>query len=360
MRIATLAAALALTAAAPAPQKAPLPLKIGGRIVPEADGSVSFGWPGTYFEGRFRGTAVRVRFVAATDFFRLLIDGHEMRRFEKPGAVDAVIDGLTAGDHVVRLAKLTENQHGEARFIGFYPAAGSIPLPIVRAPRAIEFVGDSYTVGYGNTSTTRTCTQDAVHDTTDTQAAFGPIVARHYDADYRINAYSGIGVVRNYNGITPDIAMPLLYRRLKPSDAARWESSVGDWRPQMIVVNLGTNDFSTRLHAGERWADDAALRADYRRQYVTFVTRLAATQPQARFVLMGSPDFYADVEAVAATIDARWLGRATPLLFDGLARDGCDSHPSLADDRLLARLIEGAIDRIEPGWATTQDGEPSR
>jgi lysophospholipase L1-like esterase len=146
--------------------------------------------------------------------------------------------------------------------------------------------------------------------------------------------------------------MPILYRRLIPGDATRLEAASGGWRPQVIVVNLGTNDFSTPLHAGERWADNRALRADYRARYIDFVATLHRRQPQARFVLMGSPDFYGDVQAVAAALDARRAGLATPLLFDGLARDGCDSHPSLADHRLLARLVKGAIDRIKPGWAT--------
>jgi len=346
-------AALALVAAS---AEAPLPVTIGGRVVHEADGSRSFGWPGVYFESRFRGSAVRVRFVADSDFLRLLVDGREVKRWERPGAVDTVIDGLASGDHDVRLEKLTESQQGGSRFSGFYPAEGSTPLPPRKVTRAIEFIGDSFTVGYGNTSPTKTCSRDAVHDTTDTQQAFGPLVAHHYGADYRINAYSGIGVVRNYAGTSPDMDMPAIYARLEPGDATHLEANSAGWQPRVIVINLGTNDFSTPVHAGERWADEAALRADYRASYIAFVRRIAKRQPQARFVLMSAPNFTADVEAVAATLDAAQPGLATPLRFDGLALDACDGHPSLSDDRRMAGLIEGVVDGIAPDWATKADG----
>src|SRR3712207_3948143 len=92
-------ALLALTAAAPAPR--PISAYLGGRAVQQADGSLSIGWPGAYLEGRFSGTAVRVRFQTSTDHLRLLIDGMEKRRFDHPGPepIDTVVDGLRPGTH---------------------------------------------------------------------------------------------------------------------------------------------------------------------------------------------------------------------------------------------------------------------
>ena len=129
--------------------------------------------------------------------------------------------------------------------------------------------------------------------------------------------------------------------------AGSWE----DWRPDAKSFPRTAIGEPLKGWPGERWADEAALHADYRRHYVAFVERIAGQQPQARFVLMGAPDFYEDVAAVAATLDAATPGLATPLRFDGLALDACDGHPSLADDRRMAGLIEGAVDRIAPDWA---------
>ena len=341
-----LIAPLGLCVAAAAPQSASLPVHVGGRVIAEPQGGYSFGWPGVYFEGRFRGTGLRVRFEAPNEHMRLLIDGKERAVFLSAGRVDASFDRLAPGEHVVRLEKMTESQQGGGRFLGFYALAGSQPLPPRPRARQIEFIGDSYTVGYGNTSATRDCTSEEVHDTTDTQQAFGPLVARRLDADYTVNAYSGFGIVRNYDGGSPELSLPAIYERLKPDDAAKSDRADAHWRPQVIVVNLGTNDFSTPVKAGERWRDREALASDYRRRYAEFVRSLHRRHPRARFILMGSEEFHDQVAQVAASLAGELSGRVVTLRFAGLDKAGCHYHPSLADNRLLAGLVEAEINRL--------------
>jgi lysophospholipase L1-like esterase len=333
--------ALATLGASP-PAFHPIPAHIGGRVIADKDGSLSFGWPGTYFEGRFRGTSVRVRFDAPAEYMRLFLDGEERLLSKRAGEFEASLNGLDHGEHVIRLEKLTESQSGGGRFLGFFTAGQ--PLPPKPRARQIEFIGDSYTVGYGNTSPTRTCQGTMVHDTTDTQQAFGPLLAKRLNADYRVNAFSGFGMVRNYAGGVPDSSLPAIYPRLKPDDRAHIETASSAWQPQLIVINLGTNDFSTPLKPGERWASDAELKTAYRKHYVQFVRDLARAHPRARFILMGSDLFFPEVEHVAADLDLE--SRLSTLRFTGLDYGGCDHHPSLADDRLLAEQLEGEITRI--------------
>lgn len=322
----------------------PLPLHVGGRVMHEADGAIRFGWPGVYFEGRFRGDAVRVRFEAPAGGMRLLLDGQERAVFRQAGSIDLTLSDMAEGEHVIRLEKQGESQTGGGRFIGFDVLGAGQALPAVAKARQIEFIGDSYTVGYGNTSAVRTCTADEIASTTDTQNAFGPRVARRFDADYRINAYSGFGIVRNYDGGSRELSLPALYARLKPDAADALDGAPGDWKPQVIVVNLGTNDFSTPLHADERWADDGALRAAYRERYVAFLAELAGRQPQAKFILMGGDAFAGDVRQVAEAVNRVTPGLATVLPFGGLDLQGCDWHPSLADEVQLANLVAGEIE----------------
>lgn len=334
--------ALLFAAAAPIEAARPIPVHVGGRVVSEQGGAIRFGWPGVYFEGRFRGTGVEVEAESGTEFLRVTVDGVEKAVLKRPGTARLQIRGLTPGEHVVRIEKQTESQSGGGRFLGFR-ALGGVPLPPRPRARQIEFVGDSYTVGYGNTSPGRTCTSEEVHDRTDTQQAFGPLVAKKLDTDYRVVAYSGFGIVRNYAGGRAGESLPLLYPRLIPDEAARVERDRGAWRPQLIVVNLGTNDFSTPVKAGEKWGDSAALRADYRRRYEAFARSLLASQPQAKLLLMGSDAFIEDVRQVAGALNAGGAGRATVLPFAGLELTGCDWHPSLEDHRRLAAQVEEAI-----------------
>jgi len=348
------AAAIALLATAPAlaQEAAParIPVHVSGRVAVDPDGSMRFGWPGVYFEGRFKGTGLRVMLENGPDRLRLLIDGVERKRFEEAGArVDSKIEGLADGEHSFRLEKLAETQGGFSRLIGFYPINGAQPLP---APggnaRQIEIIGDSWSVGYGDTSPTRTCPGEGVHNSTDTQQAYGALVAHHFNADYRINAFSGFGIARNYSGSSPGMNLPAIYPRLIPGALTPVETSPGDWHPQIIVINLGTNDFSTPVHTGEAWPDDKALREAYRTRYIEFAQRLITDKPDVRLILMGSDAFIADVEQVAAALRGAAPGRVSTIHMGGLELTGCDWHPSLKDQQHLADLVQAEIERIHP------------
>ena len=339
------AAALTMTAAPVFAQEA-LPVHVGGRAAATADGGLAFGWPAVYFEGRFSGSEVRVRFDAPTEHMRLLIDGIERAVFTGAPDVDLTLSDLGSGEHQVRLEKMTESQTGAGIFLGFSVPAGGAALPAAARARQIEFIGDSYSAGYGNTSADRACTPQQIHDLTDTQRAFGPLTARALDADYRVNAYSGFGIVRNYDGGVRDLSLPLIYDRVGPDDPAGVSVTDTEWSPEIVVINLGTNDFSTPVNAGEPWPDDAALRAAYRTTYVDFIQHIRSRQPQARFVLMGSDAFIGDVRAVAAHINADDPQRAVAVHFSGLELTGCDWHPSLRDNQLLSELVLDAVRQI--------------
>ena len=341
---------LALLCSSACTAQTPLPVHVGGRTIANGDGSLTFGWPAVYFESRFHGSAVSVSLETKDDRLQLLVDGAEKALLIQPGSTSLTIAGLAPGDHVVRLEKVTESQEGGSRFVGFYPAEGSTPLPPPSRARQIEFIGDSYTVGYGNTSRSKTCTSQEVHDTTDSQQGIGPTLARAVGADYRVHAYSGFGVVRNYNGVAAGQSMILLYPRLKPDDPAHLETDTGAWKPQIIVVNLGTNDFSTPVHAGESWKDEDALRADYRTKYVAFAKMLMAKQPQAHLILMGSDLFYDQVQQIAATLNRDARNPVVTLHFGGLDMDGCHFHPSVKDDKTEAAALQALLDQHPDFW----------
>ncbi|MES2444947.1 MAG: GDSL-type esterase/lipase family protein [Pseudomonadota bacterium] len=333
--------ALSLVAAScvAAPVAAPTGANVGGRVVVQGDGAMRFGWPAIYFEQRFRGTGVTASVETASEIFRLYVDGKD-RGVLRPGSLTLKVSGLAQGEHVARLEKLTESQSGGAVFRGF--VFDGVALPTPQRAKRVEFIGDSHSAGYGNTSPTRTCTSQEVHDTTDTQQAFGPLVAKRLDAEYRVNAYSGAGIVRNYNGAAPEQNLPILYARAIPGEPGVAAADT-EWRPQVIVIKLGSNDFSTPLHAGEKWADQAALHADYRASYSAFLAKLAAAQPQAHFVLIASDPFLEDVQDVA-----KRSGRDDVIVLRAVDMEvtGCDWHPSLRDHRQLADQVEQAIAKL--------------
>ena len=346
LRYVFLAAVAALCLASPVSAQTALTPNIGGRVVAQPDGAYAFGWPGVYFEGRFTGRSVEVAIDPQLEVLAVSIDGKVRNEVAMPGVAHLTYDDLGPGEHVVRVDKLTESQTGSARFLGFTVGKRGQALPPPVRARRIEFIGDSHTVGYGVRATKHSCTQAEIHDQTDTSLTFGPLLARRLDADYRIVAFSGRGVVRNYGGAAPGQTLPALYPRLIPGEATPEVDPAEAWRPDLIVIGLGTNDFSTPVAPGEAWADADALHADYRQAYVRFIGDLAKRQPQARFLLIAGDSFAADVEAVAKTVDATTPGLATPVRITGMDLGACDWHPSVADQRMMADRLEEAAKAV--------------
>ena len=348
-----LAAALLATTAVAQTPLVPLPLHVGGRTQLNAsDGQWLHAWPGTYFEAAFKGTSATVRLNDGINKLDIYIDGKLVDSESKPGAGDIELGPLPDGTHTIRVEKRTEAQWTFAGFGGILvpDASDVLPAPQARA-RQIEFIGDSYTVGYGNTSPKRTCTQDEIWATTDTQEAFGPLTAKHYNADFQVNALSGHGIVRNYNG-SPGDPVPVAYPFTLIDHATPYNDAA--WQPQIIVIGLGTNDFSTPLNAGEPWATREALHADYEATYVKFVQTLRARNPHAFFILMAtdqvSLEIQTEVKKVIATLNAAGESRIDFLPMNDLSFGGCDWHPTTDDDKTVEKLLEAYIDAHPALW----------
>ena len=329
-----------------------LPMHVGGLAADAAAGGKTYQWPGIYFEAQFSGPEVIVRFDDNANNFNVIVDGRNRMIVKKPGQATMTLDDLGPGPHSIRVEKRSETQHATGRFIGFaVPSAADIrPAPPAR-PRQIEFIGDSLTAGYGNTSAFGDCHGDDVFETTDTQQAFGPLIARHYDADYRIEAYSGAGLVRNSGGRTPDFHMTDLIQRpiLDQPDA-----DLSPWTPQIVIVNLGGNDFNSPLQAGEKWPDMTSLILDYRTRYVAFVKALRARYPEAEIQLSTTTDkipfLPALVDSVFGDLKTDGVTGIDRINWPAMQRTGCDRHPNIRDDATVAQLYVDYIDHHPQLW----------
>lgn len=327
-----------------------LPMQVGGRTVQDG-AQLLRQWPGTYFESAFHGPAIafavgkgRVHLTARVD------NGTPASLVEpKPGLYR--IAGLTPGNHRLRIDVVSESQAEATAFGGIFAPAGTTARPLRARARRIEFIGDSHTVGYGNTATSNTCTQDQVWSTTDTARGLPGLLGARYDADYRVNAISGRGIVRNYDGFAAD-TLPQAYP-YATLDHAHPADDRG-WSPQVIVIALGTNDFSTPLRPAERWKTRDALHADYQQTYVRFVQTLRARHPAARIILWSTDLADGEIAAQVAQVHARLRAagdtRLSYVPVHKLGFTGCHAHPDTADDAAIADAVAKAIDADPAAW----------
>lgn len=329
---------------------APLPLHVGGRVANGPGGMLQRQWPGTYFETAVAGSSLFFRIGEGDVSLRISSDGGAPVALVKPAPGTYRIAGLGPGTHVVRVQVASESQSGPSAFGGFLAAPGVAAAPLPERRRTIEFIGDSYTVGYGNTSPKRQCSKEEIWETTDTAKGVPGLVGAHYGADYQVNAISGRGIVRNYDGFVAD-SLPQAYPFALFDHSAR--SDEPGWEPQLIVIALGGNDFSTDLHPGEKWPDRAALRADYEATFAAFVAKLHREHPNARFLFWEanpSDEISGEIRAVADRVKAAGGPSIDYVPVSGLDMSGCDYHPSTADDATIAAALDQKIDTYSGLW----------
>lgn len=219
------------------------------------------------------------------------------------------------------------------------------PRPSQRQNRRLEFIGDSITCGYGNEGSFM---EEAF--TTASQnpwQAYAAITARALKAEYHIIAWSGIGVLSNYTEEdVPNTSwlMPDLYPYTdKATDIAlgkqieKWEYK--QYKPDCIIINLGTNDASYTKHIKER------VRS-FGDAYYRFVKEIRKQNPLATILCtlgaMGQ-DLCEEIKTQVDTLTCEGEQDIYFMKFDVQSeRDGIGihTHPSLITHQKMAIKLE--------------------
>lgn len=326
-----------------------------GRFERQSDGAMRFAWPGCRIEARFTGSGLRMRLsdvpigygVYDTDRFTVRIDGGPPRVLHACEGMHAytLAQGLGRGVHHVAIIKRTEAVVGTATLHGFELDKGQTLQPAPRLPpRHIELIGDSITAGYGNEGPHEHCDWQPAFENNDT--SYGAFAARELGATYSAIAWSGTGLLRNFDPSQRD-PIPVFYERVIPTDPCS-ALAPPDPRTTAVIVNVGTNDFALSI------PDAREFEAAYRR----FLARLRARYPDAVLYLAIGPMLSDDFpQPQARTILRGWLrairdrGRAEgdsaleliEFFGDPAEGLGCGAHPSVATHARLGRELAQAL-----------------
>ena len=181
-------------------------------------------------------------------YFMVQIDGCSPYKVSFNAPKDSVVTLATAlrnEVHGVRIMYAIEGYGRMPEFRGFGLDDGCkllSPLPLPE--RRIEFIGDSMTCGYGIEASNEK--EKFADETENHYYTYAALTARALKAQHVVVARSGIGIYRNYNGPKTGNAdcMPRLYdRTLFCVEEEKWDFS--RYTPDVVCVNLGTNDVST-------------------------------------------------------------------------------------------------------------------
>jgi len=257
-----------------------------------------------------------------------------------------VFTGDTQRTATVRLVKLSEVASSLLGVKSIQVGKGTI-TPTASNEYYVEFVGDSITCAYGVDDEDRnnhfkTSTEDATK-------SYAYKTCELLGADYSLVSISGYGIVSGYTGTkgvkSEKQLMSLFYENLGycPHSGGAYTSSNVAWdferQPDVIVVNLGTNDNS---YTG----NDADLIEEYRLGYIDFLYQIRAKNPDAHIIcalgLMGDQLYPAVESAVSSYSEESGDTNVSAYHFDPIKSDegyAADWHPTEATHTRAANLL---------------------
>lgn len=354
-RLACHLAPLLLMACSPA--QAPLTppegnIRIEGRAAFGETGDLTVHWPGSGAHFLVQGGSLVAEIESETrDSWLNISAAGEIRPLRLRRGRHAYGLGVAseAAPTEIRITRRTGPQTGAVTFHGFRIDGDMRPAP---APdRGLLILGDSITVGYGVLGLSEACAYSP--QTEDFSHTYAARLGRSLGAEVHAVAYSGRGLVRNWDG-GPGAVMSEVWSWLTPEGGA-WSSST--FQPDAILIALGTNDFST-AHPGLAYAET----------YARLLSDLSETYPGARLYAVTGPllpeDLRAPMEAETSRAAAEFAVRGGPR--DGQVRRvslslapegriyGCDWHPGLDTQARMAGELQ-AILAEDLGWQPQSD-----
>lgn len=196
-------------------------------------------------------------------------------------------------------------------------------------PYKLLVIGDSITAAYGVDGANEYCHYSA--STQNIFESYATLVARDVDASVHTIAWSGKGVVRNYGDVNPTSVdpMPIFYNRTLATDSSIYWSPM-DYVPDITLVALGTNDYSTQPNPSDE---------DFQNGYINFVNQIKADYPSTKIVLVCEPfaagNQCTNIEQVSKKTNSVYIY----VPFSTIVSYGCDYHPSAESMVNIANVV---------------------
>ena len=324
-----------------------------GRVLVFEDQSVSYDWVGTYLETDFTGGWIAVDVCdAGTSYLNIFIDGVLKDKICVTGKNYhhvVLAEKLSKEKHRLRLQKCTEGENGCVTIKSFLLKPNGTLSPVERKQRMIEIYGDSYTCGYGTES--NKANDHFLLETENCDKAYGCIIARYFAADYVLIAHSGQGMVRNYgdkNQIS-EVNMSTRYTQIFDAHGII-PYSFEAYTPDLVIINLGTNDFSpTAIPTDQQYVDAYmdminTIKSKYKRVKILCITPHSANRYLSACLSLLRQRVYSDPDVFMANSLSDIVTEARDM--------GADWHPNYQGQKKIAMCLIPQISAIM-GWNLT-------
>lgn len=250
-----------------------------------------------------------------------------------------ILTGLEKGVHTVKIVRATQENIGSFKVQGLLINGNYLKTENTRS-LAIDFYGDSITVGYG--TDTIPADGDWVKSSNGTQA-YAFLTAEALKANYNIFAYAGIGFYADSNGNTNNNMMKQL------------DGFVYNKNADVTVINLGTNDLSQLSVAGGL--------EKLKTEFVAFLQKIREQHPGSAIVLAyGMMNDSSNMKALISHAVTSFYENGDGNIYSvqlPKGTSGGHGHPNTAQQAAAANVLTPFLQKVLYSTAGDANGDGS-
>ncbi len=321
----------------------------------------------------FYGTELKVSFKASNynitgkqAYLVALIDGEEDPTqgttivLNQASAEYTVVSGLEEGFHTVKILKRSEASDSNTAVTQIKTDGHFTNAPLPKS-FSVQFIAASSSTGYGNLGNS---SEPKSTDNSHGLLAFAYLTTYLLDAEISIFSASGWGVSRGFNtggaiSATQNIPAAYEYYAINGSNTVYtqpglWNDS--DFEPDVIVVNLGTNDFNASSYNSMSTENKKIMSDKFVADYTAFLQVLNNTHPDAKIIvaygLMGEagtvgPFTITAIENANASIGET---KVYPFIMEAAGTPpnpfGSNYHPNVGTSKNVAEDLAALINEL--------------
>ena len=319
-------------------------------------------WPGNGFQMNVSGNGGKLEIVVSTNYaanWVVLCDDTQVYWERLASAGGTISATIPAGDHLISVIKESDNEGKESNYCDLTTMTfeGTIASRPADKDLVIEYIGDSYTAGWGTLGTYKPGRSWTGYEHSFIHG-YAYYMSENLNADYMIAARGGIGLFDGVSAEQPDDDPKATILDIYPYTAG-FRTSAGlyqfDRKADIVIVELGANDSIK--------ADDANFTADKWEEALEAMTDMArAGHPDAAIVFLSHK---APMQRIMRKVCEERKDTDPNLYFFGFAHQGNGSggstqyygHPNAEDSERLADALTAFV--VERGLTGSAPKAPA-
>ena len=326
-------------------------IAVMGRFKKSINNGLRFSYPGVTIKFNFRGKSAFIIATSTTgdNYLDILVDGKINKVVKVDRGETSII--LTSDDqvtvHQVEIIHRNETWQGIVTLSNIVITDGDLMETPIFPERRILVVGDSVTCG-------EAIDREPVCDKNplwwNPRQSYGMLVAQQLDAQVHLVCYGGRGLIRDWQGNKQNFNAPQFFDLAIPDDASPVKWDHRQYRPDLVVISLGTNDFNLDL-------GPLPDKAEFVSTYVKFIEKILTEYKKAHIAItegsivndMSDPtrpqktvlmDY---LREVVNKINNDRVSYVTSKYYPG---DECDGHPTKSQHASMSTDLLPQLERI--------------